>query len=463
MKKRLIAAALVLLGTLLPAAAGESQAQAAAEQLYCLGLLNGAGTNPDGTPDFNLGGTMTRGEAIIMVVRLSGYEGQALSRDWDHPFTDVEPWAGPYVGLAYAKGISQGVSESVFGFSDQIDQAQYLTLLLRILGYKDTDWYDPYPAAALAGLTEGEDYRPGTAFLRGDMCILSRSVLDARMAGESCTLLEALERAGALVPRELPEPAPVFTPGPTITAGNSITVSSPEDMLAQFAVQVDARNINIVIYPPRGQEEAYSAELLRTENMDRFPDVDTLSCTSYPGQGRMEVTVLYRDHARVMAYIEGKITQLSESDLALYQRAVQIHSALADPTMSEYQQVKAFHDYLCETVTYTERGQASHTAYGALVDGAAVCQGYTQAMDLLCFLSGIDCEYIFGSSRGQNHSWVRVNVEGQWYNVDTTWDDQVSHISYEYFLRSDEFMARDHTWKSNPNWPVCPADYSAGQ
>ena len=108
MKKRLIAVVLVLLGTLLPAAAGESQAQAAAEQLYCLGLLNGAGTNPDGTPDFNLGGTMTRGEAIIMVVRLSGYEGQALSRDWDHPFTDVEPWADPYVGLAYARGISRG-------------------------------------------------------------------------------------------------------------------------------------------------------------------------------------------------------------------------------------------------------------------------------------------------------------------------------------------------------------------
>ena len=81
MKKRLIAVVLVLMGTLMPAAAGESQAQAAAEQLYCLGLLNGAGTNPDGTPDFNLGGTMTRGEAIIMVVRLSGYEGQALSRE----------------------------------------------------------------------------------------------------------------------------------------------------------------------------------------------------------------------------------------------------------------------------------------------------------------------------------------------------------------------------------------------
>ena len=71
MKKRILTAllALCLLTGGLPAAAADGfdqRARAAAEHLYCLGLLDGAGTLADGTPDFNLGGQMTRGQAITM-------------------------------------------------------------------------------------------------------------------------------------------------------------------------------------------------------------------------------------------------------------------------------------------------------------------------------------------------------------------------------------------------------------
>ena len=191
----------------------------------------------------------------------------------------------------------------------------------------------------------------------------------------------------------------------------------------------------------------------------RFPDVDRLNSSYYPGQGWVEVRITYRDAARVMAYLEGKSDSLSPEDTALYEKAVQVHNSLTDPSMGAYERVKAFHDYLCHTVTYREYGESCYTAYGALVNGAAVCQGYTQAMDLLCYLSGIDCEHIFGSSRGVYHSWVRVLVDGQWYNVDVTWDDQESGPSYDYFLRSDRYMETDHSWTDYPNWPVCPQDY----
>lgn len=462
MKKQILTAllALCLLAGGLPAAAADGfdqRARGAAEHLYCLGLLDGAGTLADGTPDFNLDGQMTRGEAVTMVVRLTGGREEALSAGYDHPFTDVDGWGDTYVGYAYAHGISNGVGADSFGFRQTITQEEYLTLLLRALGYAWVDWRDPYPAGNAAGLTEGEDYVTGGPFLRGNMALLSDGILDARVEGEEHTLYDALSWAGALTWRELPQPA--VLPGPVTHLSNEITVTGGEDLMAQFALQVDARNSTVVIHTPAGEEENYSSLLLSEEGIARFPDVDRLNSSYYPGQGRVEVTVTYRDAARVMAYLEGKSGSLSPEDRALYEKAVQVHDSLTDPSMGAYERVKAFHDYLCQTVTYREYGQACYTAYGALVNGAAVCQGYTQAMDLLCYLSGIDCEHIFGSSRGVYHSWVRVLVDGQWYNVDVTWDDQESYISYDYFLRSDRYMQADHSWNDYPNWPVCPSDY----
>ncbi|HIY21890.1 MAG TPA: S-layer homology domain-containing protein [Candidatus Flavonifractor merdigallinarum] len=446
----------------IPAASAQGQSDLdAAEALYCLGLLDGSGTQTDGTPNFNLSGQMTRGEAITMVVRLTGGKTEAEARQYRHPFSDVADWGAPYVGYAYAYGITSGIGDGVFGFQREITQAEYLTMLLRAIGYVEVDWRDPYSTAAQVGLVEGVDYTRAVPFLRGDMALLSRNILDVPVAGESYTLYEALDAVGALEQRELPTPTVSITPGPSTTVSNQIRVTSGDDLFTQFAAQIDARNSTVTVYTPIGEERNYSSVLLSSDGISRFPDVDTLRATSYPNQGYFVVEIQYRDAARVMAYLEGKSSTLSAHDQTLYQEAKRVHDSLVTAGMSEYQRVKAFHDYLCSTVTYQDYGSESHTAYGALVNHAAVCQGYTQAMDLLCYLSGIDCEHIFGSSRGQTHSWVRVKIEGQWYNVDTTWDDQTSGIHYDYFLVSDRTLSADHTWKAYPNWPTCPVDYAA--
>lgn len=464
MKKQLLAGALslTLLAGLVPAAGADfaQQAQQAAEHLYCLGLLDGAGTGSDGMPNFNLGGTMTRGEAITMVVRLTGGKEAALTGGNTHPFADVDDWGEPYVAYAYANGITTGVSSTSFGFRSTITQEEYLTLLLRAMDYADVDWRDPYAALDQLGLREGEDYVRDQTFQRGDMAVLSDRMLEVNLAGESLTLYEKLDLQGALERRELP--APKLQPGPTVTAESTFAVASVEELLSRMEVQVDARNTALTIYVPVGQEKNYSGALLTYETINRFPDVESMATRYYPDQGCLNVEIRYRDSARVMAYVEGKTDSLSAQDMALYEEAVRVHDSLVDSTMSQYERVKAFHDYLCNTVTYQQNGSESHTAYGALVNHTAVCQGYTQAMDLLCFLSGIDCEYIFGQATANgvtaNHSWVRVNIDGNWYNVDPTWDDQESYISYDYFLVSDGHMD-GHIWTAYPNWPVCPSDY----
>ena len=145
MKRKLLAVLLilVLLVSLAPAAFAAAQpaadeAQLAAETLHDLGLFQGVGTNADGTPNFSLTRAPTRQEAVTMLVRLLGAEQEALAGDWEIPFTDVDAWARPYVGYAYANGLTQGTGATRFGGASTVTATQYLTFVLRALGYTNT-------------------------------------------------------------------------------------------------------------------------------------------------------------------------------------------------------------------------------------------------------------------------------------------------------------------------------------
>ena len=96
----------------LPVFAAKSEAQEAAQTLHDLGLFKGTGTDVSGNPIFDLNRAPTRAEAVTMLVRLLGKEDEALAGDWNTPFTDVADWAKPYVGYAYANGLTAGVSQT---------------------------------------------------------------------------------------------------------------------------------------------------------------------------------------------------------------------------------------------------------------------------------------------------------------------------------------------------------------
>ena len=505
MKKRIltILLVLVLLVGSLPAGAisgdYDRNARECAVLLYNYGLLDGTGTLADGTIDFSLERPMTRGEAITMVVRLTGGKEDALSGGYSHPFTDVDSWGDPYVGYAYAMGISNGVSATSFGFKNYISQREYLTLMLRGMGYDWVDWRDPYTTAAQADLLEGRDYDRVDTFLRKDMALLSYGLLNTMVVGADTTLYGVLEEKGVLIYRELPTPnptptptvtptptptptvtptptptptpdptpTPAFTPGPVYNnVSNTATITSTSELMNAFLKMMDARLPQVIFQVPRGQEE-FCFDLLGEQLQEgRFTDVKTMNGSWSVNGGQLTLKITYDDSVRVMAYMEGKLDTLSSQDMALYQKAVEVHDSLTDATMSEYERVKAFHDYLCDTVTYVDQGDVSHTAYGALVNGKAVCQGYAQAMDLLCYLSGIECRYVSGegtNSQGETgpHGWVKVKVDGVWYNADPTWADQVTYISYKYFLVSDDHFY-GHSWVAYPHLPASTTDYPDG-
>ncbi len=90
----------------------------------------------------------------------------------------------------------------------------------------------------------------------------------------------------------------------------------------------------------------------------------------------------------------------------------------------------AVHDKIMEMNTYdddcADNGDAehlSHTAYGSLITGTAVCDGY--AMGLAYLLQGLHIDaLVISGDAGGGHAWNIVKQGSDWYEVDATWDDQ---------------------------------------
>lgn len=217
-----------------PAIAAGSEAIAAANTLYSYGLFKGTGVNSDGTPIYDLDRVPTRQEAIIMLVRLLGKEGEALSGSFSHPFIDVDTWASKYVGYAYQNRIANGIGENLFGASNNAEANMYITFVLRSLGYSDSSgdfsWSNPYDLADSIGLTKGRYNASTTKFLREDVAIISKNALGCGIKNNGNTLLEYLTLSG-VVKKDASEKPAVEKPLPPtekkLTASQVSDIASP--------------------------------------------------------------------------------------------------------------------------------------------------------------------------------------------------------------------------------------------
>lgn len=116
-----------------------------------------------------------------------------------------------------------------------------------------------------------------------------------------------------------------------------------------------------------------------------------------------------------------------------------VMDSLSLENMSDYQKVKTIYDYICDTVDYDYNHSSTYyqkyTAYAALVNKTAVCQGYANLFYRMCKEAGIPVRIVTGTSKNQSHAWNIVALDGKYYNVDATWDAGKSN--YSYFLKSN--------------------------
>ena len=117
---------------------------------------------------------------------------------------------------------------------------------------------------------------------------------------------------------------------------------------------------------------------------------------------------------------------------------------------TEYERERLIHDEVLKHCTYktgvkgADDGWQYFSAYGALVDGEAVCEGYSKIMQVLLSRVGIPSGTIRGEADGVSHMWNVVELGGEWYHLDATWDDNSDDINYEYFNLTTEGIKKNH-------------------
>ncbi len=128
------------------------------------------------------------------------------------------------------------------------------------------------------------------------------------------------------------------------------------------------------------------------------------------------------------------------------------------------------HDALAARCTYdqktaeypdpAERYPNAFTAYGALVEGQAVCEGYSRAMQLLLHRAGMECTLVSGySTEGESHMWNLVMVDARCYHLDVTWNDAEDLPRHTFFnMTTDDILLSHVIDKDNIGVNTCTAE-----
>ena len=139
-------------------------------------------------------------------------------------------------------------------------------------------------------------------------------------------------------------------------------------------------------------------------------------------------------------------------------KAAEIADEIIKPEMSDYEKEEAINEYLCKNASYNEEimeyinedgtiseeavdeFSASFTPYGVLVDNYGVCESYAEAFLLIAREAGLEAVIVTGRLDNVNHEWNRVKMDGSWYSLDVTNNDN-EYMPNCYFNLPDEIAS----------------------
>lgn len=138
---------------------------------------------------------------------------------------------------------------------------------------------------------------------------------------------------------------------------------------------------------------------------------------------------------------------------------------------TDYEKEIKIHDWICQNISYDDEGAdrskpmrmiASHNIFGVFAHHRAQCEGIAKAVKVLLNAVDVRCIVVTGESvkNGKNvpHAWNMVNIDGQPYHLDVTWDigaigASFKRIPYDYFNLSDQLIDKEH--KADTQLPSC--------
>lgn len=157
----------------------------------------------------------------------------------------------------------------------------------------------------------------------------------------------------------------------------------------------------------------------------------------------------------VEAYRTGDTSSLSEQDAAILEACKQVLDQTITNDMSPAEQELAIHDWMIDHTAYDESQALPNRnhPYGLLIEGQVVCMGYANTFQLFMDLLDIPCVTVTSTT----HAWNLVQLDGEWYGVDVTWDDPLGSFvdvpatdepeHHRYFNVTSDFLRQTgHEW-----------------
>ncbi|MBO5333186.1 MAG: hypothetical protein J6B37_03630 [Clostridia bacterium] len=129
---------------------------------------------------------------------------------------------------------------------------------------------------------------------------------------------------------------------------------------------------------------------------------------------------------------------------------------------TDYEKELYIHDYIIENTVYdiSTLYNLGDTVHSVLVSGKSICEGYSRTVQILLDKLGIENYLVVGETENngkmESHMWNIVNIDGNNYHLDVTWDDLNDEFDtvYFYFNVTDDYILRDH-YKINPQNNNC--------
>lgn len=389
-------------------------------------------------------------------------------------FKDVrdDAYYAAAVKWAVDKNITTGTSATTFSPDDTCTRAQILTFLWRAVGspkYNSFMAFNDVISNAYyfdaATWAKGKDMVSGNMFEPNLPCTRAFTVLYLwKNAGSPKT--EATNVFSDVDSSADYAQAVSWAVKNGVTSGTSATTFSPNDTCTRGQIvtflnrALASANTTVAKTDDTKKDEPAKKDNEQTETKPtETTEKDTQKDTEKNTEKNTETTNPTNDEIDNINNWRkpGVFTSIRPKyDTAVYEARIKeaMKEALGDnmgASMTDLQKALALHDWLALNCQYdeTKRRKYAYSEYGAIVEGIAVCQGYTLAYNDLLTRAGIEAEYAAGwagtsSADSGRHSWSRVTINGKKYFVDVTWDDATPNIqgrvAHSFFMVSDKAL-----------------------
>lgn len=217
---------------------------------------------------------------------------------------------------------------------------------------------------------------------------------------------------------------------------------------------LDANAVNLIVNNSENENVKYLLQNIRkTMNID-VDGLKDLSSEKFAKLQEMgcKVGKVYVNSGYDKAAAKGYDSNVYEHIITKAEKMVDSAMKKLPKDATEEQRFMAIYNVVIKNTVYdygavssdSPRAYTSRNLEGFFVDGKSVCAGTADVLKQLCEMNGIEAEYVQGNAQSKRenkscyHAWVKVKIDGKWYNADPTWDANKVGKPYEYCMKSDK-------------------------